>query len=129
MPKAPKEGVPHPNRWGLHRSMGGPQDRGPFADGAALTNAQAVSEIVTVAGAVAWRHRFKATCAGTLSYRYLRPDGSDTPYDVDNPADVPVLANTEVSVEVTQHVGESRLRITFTPSANGAVTWSDFMEI
>lgn len=130
MPGAPKDGIPHPNRWGLHRSMGGPQDKGPFADGAAFVNATPISDVVVLAGSAAWRHRFKATGAGTLQYRYLRPVGpTDVPYDIDAPADQPVVANTEVAVEATQHFGESRLRITFTPSANGNITWSDISEI
>lgn len=129
MPPAPKDGVPHPNRWGLHRSMGGPQDTGAFADGAAVANGVPISIIVTLAGCIAWRHRFKASVAGTLSYEYLRPDRAGTVYTANNPANVAVVANTETKQEVTQHLGESRVKITFTPGGNGTITYSDFSEV
>lgn len=129
MPGAPRDGIPHPNRWGLHRSLGGPQDQGTFADGAALETAVPVAIVVVLAGAAAWRLRFKATVGGTLAFAYLRPNRAGTAYATSNPGDVAVLANTEVAVEVAQHFGESRLQITYTPSGNGTVTHADISEV
>ena len=68
-----------------------------------------------VAGEARFRLRFKATVAGTLKARFLRPGGAEE-YTANNPADVPVVANTEIKMDV-DHWGEGLVKFLFTPNA------------
>lgn len=96
----------------------------PFVDAVA----QAV--LTPIQGALGVRIRFKATCDGALAFEYRRnsPDivtaytGAPAPS-----ADVPVTADTEAVANIAPG-GEAYLVVTFTPSADGAVTYADIMQ-
>lgn len=108
-----------------HRRVGG-----LLVDGAALTNATPVSVIVKLGNGVArWRLHFQATCAGSLTFRYVRPLKNQSLYTAGAPGGAPaaaaVVANVETIVTVQDHAGEQAVQVTFTPSANGAVTFAD----
>jgi hypothetical protein len=100
--------------------------------GAALTNAVPVTASVSLVEASDWAFYFKATCNGTLTFEYLRPNLTSV-YDTNAIANVAVTANTEafchpdldVSAAEIPH-GQGAMRITFTPSADGAVVYADF---
>lgn len=100
---------------------------GAFADGAAFTNAVDISAIVPVAGDQTFRIHFKANAAGTLKVHLMRPDAS-AEYTAGNPADTPVVANTEVVVDVTSK-GDAYANVIFTPGANGNVTYADICHV
>lgn len=94
----------------------------------ALSNGVAVDWVVPVAGALAFRLRWQSTCAGTLSFAYLRPPpNDDTAYTASNPGNTAILANTE-SVTDFNPEGEGLVRIRFTPSGNGTLTFADVMQ-
>lgn len=126
MPPNNRAGTPDPLDFRYHRPVGG-----VFAEGAAIPAAPDVVIIVPIAGALQYRLRGKFTCAGTLSFAYLRPPPKDaTAYDValDPPsADVAVVADTEFLVDI-QPSGESQLRITFNATGAGVVTFLDQMQ-
>ena len=110
----------------VHASMGG-----LFKDGATVTNATPIKQTVAVAGSVRGGHRFRASVAGTLRYRYTRPDQTTDYTVVPHPAgdangDVAVVANTEVAVDFVELSGQSGVSVQFTPGATGTITYSDF---
>ena len=106
--------------------------------GTAFTNADPVVAEVAIAGAFLVRLRGLFTGDGTLSFRYLRPasarpaDPSAAGYAYDPTvtgphADVTVTADTEFLVDINPG-GESDLEVTFTPGADGVVTFFDVMQ-
>lgn len=105
--------------WNYHR-----ETDGDLAVGATLVNATPAIAVVGMKEPVAWGHYWKSTCAGTLRYRYRRPDLT-TDYATAAHADVAVLANTEVLTTVTTAVGQGALVIDFLPSAGGVIVISD----
>lgn len=98
---------------------------GPLKDGAALTNGVPASQKIVCAGLARFRVRVKATCAGTLSVRFCRADAANTPYLTNQPAAVPMAANTEAVLNVDPHFGEGIAIVTVTPSADGVLTYCD----
>lgn len=92
--------------------------------GASFSNGVAVNERIYTGGASRFRGRWKSTGGGTLSFTFLRHDGT-TAYSTLNPGSVAVVANTETSFTVDPHYGEKYLTITFTPSADGTITYFD----
>lgn len=99
--------------------------KGAWKPGTAFTNGAAITIDVPCAGAERIRIRMKtATGGGTLAAAWLRPDG-ETKYTANNPADVAIVAGTENKMDVDPHFGEGLLRLTFTPSADGTITYVD----
>jgi len=106
----------------VHRSL--------FKANKAFLNGVAFSIIVPVAGGARWRARIKtATGGGTLSAAYVRNVTGNAAYTSNNPANVAVVAGTENIMEEDTHMGESLLKLTFTPSADGTLTYLDFMGV
>lgn len=103
---------PDPREARFHRVLPGELTPGKPA----YTDTNDRSAIVPVAGEARFRLRFKATQNGTLKARFLRPGGTEE-YTANNPADVPVTANTETKLDVTDHYGEGLVKFIFTPSA------------
>jgi hypothetical protein len=105
--------------------------------GTAFTNGDAVTAEVAIAGALLIRIRGLFTGGGTISLAYLRPAASRPAdpaaagyaYTADPAphADVDVTADTEFSFDINPG-GESDLLVTFTPSADGVVTFLDVMQ-
>jgi hypothetical protein len=96
-----------------------------LAVAASLSNGVAVDEYVAVSGSARVRARIKATAAGALdmTFGYFKDDAF-TAYTTGNPTQVAVSANTEAKIESDTY-GEAYVRIRYTPSANGAVTFAD----
>lgn len=94
---------------------------GPFAATAALVNGIEYKVAVAVAGARIVTVRAEFLAAGTLSFKFLHPDGV-TAYTAANPADVAVANGDEVATTVTCN-GEAILQIVFTPSEDGVVSF------
>lgn len=114
-------GAPHPEWPHFHM----PLVREPLA----LTNGVPVEFTVPVAGAEVGRLRWLSTVAATITYAFLRPvPHQDTAYSADNPTNSTVLAATEDSADLSFR-GESLLRITLTPGADGTLTFLDFMAL
>lgn len=119
----------HPRRDQMHQVVGG-----ALAPGAAYTNGSAVRAIVQLAGAARFRVRFKGSGAGSLALAFLRPGATLTnPATAETyntaPSPVAVTANTEAVLEVAEHFGEHGAVLTFTPSADGTVTWCDIARL
>lgn len=123
-------GSPDPTAVRAHREIPTATHAGVVAlgAGAALTSGAPCAVAIPVAGAIAWKVRFKATAGGVLTSAYLRPD-TVTPYEGDNPGDVAVTANAMAVVSVASHFGEGWVRVTFTPSADGVVTYLDASQV
>lgn len=100
--------------------------QGDLADGAAVTEDTAASVLVATAGLARFRVRLKSSAAGTLSFEYCRADSANTGYGTSNPIDVTITADTEAVLEVDEHFGEGVGRVTFTPDADGTITYCDF---
>lgn len=99
-----------------------------LADGKVIAGAgDTVVGVVPLDGADRGRLRFKATVAGTLKFRYLRPD-MVTDYD-EFPADVPVLINDETVVDFASLMGEAGLRIFYTTVAGGIINYADWSAV
>jgi hypothetical protein len=99
---------------------------GDFTAGAPFLNAVPIDEILPMTGAGRMRVRFKTSGGGgTLAARFLRPDGSDALYSQSQPVDLSVTAGVEAVLEIDPHYGEGLLKLTFTPSGNGSVTYCD----
>jgi hypothetical protein len=99
---------------------------GEFTAGAPFLNAVPIHVIVPMAGAVRARIRFQTSGAGgTLSARFLRPDGSDAPYIQSQPVDLTVTVDVESVLEIDPHYGEGLLKLSFLPSGNGSVVFCD----
>lgn len=101
--------------------------KGNLAPGA-IVNGDTYIEIIPIAGASRVRMRWLSTGAGTLSFAFLRPDGS-TAYTGRNPANVAVVGGTECYMEIDPHFGEAYLQITFLASAGGSITYCDISEV
>jgi hypothetical protein len=97
--------------------------RGVFAPGAAVISATPITQFRPCAGVSKGRLRFKATAAGTLKVEYAAPDGV-TVYTLPAAVTAAVIANTEVLLDWVLQ-GEAYYLLTFTPSANGNVTYCD----
>lgn len=118
-------GTPDPLDARRHRPVSG----GTLEAGAAFVNLDVDDTIVPIAGALAVRVRGLFTGGGTLSFSYLRPPPFEgTAYTVSNPPSVVVVANTEF-VTTFEPQGESLVRIRFTASATGVVTYLDVMQV
>jgi hypothetical protein len=114
-------GTPDPLDFRRHRPVGG-----VFKDGAVLSNTVPTVIMVPIAGANGYRLRGKITTTeaappspmGVLSFAYLRPPPhSATAYSTalyPPAADQAVVKGTEFVVNIPP-IGESLLRITFTP--------------
>lgn len=102
---------PDPRDARFHRVL--PEELTP---GKSYTDTTDRSAVVAVAGEARFRLRFKATIGGTLKARFLRPGGTEE-YTANNPADVPIVADTETKLDVTDHYGEGYVKFIFTPSA------------
>jgi hypothetical protein len=103
---------PDPREARFHRVL--PEELAPGKP--AYTDTNDRSSIVPVAGEARFRLRFKATVAGTLKTRFLRPGGTEE-YTANNPGDVAVVANTETKLDVTDHYGEGLVKFIFTPNS------------
>lgn len=103
---------------------------GALTEGSVCANGVAMVAVVNTAGLQRGRLRFKATAAGTVSFRWLRTDGA-TPYTHagSKPADLTIVASTENVFDLTTHYGEPFLEVTFTPSGAGVITWADICRV
>jgi hypothetical protein len=128
--RASKIVVPATNLYGGNLATNDP--------GTHFVNGDAVTAEIAIAGALLVRLRGKFTGGGTLSFKYLRPGSARNPDStgagysystaLDTPhADVAVVANTEFLADI-EPGGESDLLLTFTPSADGVVTFLDVMQ-
>lgn len=103
--------------------------KGVLAASAAVVNATPVSEYVQVAGSARVRARIKTSGAGTLDLTFgFFVNDVFTAYATGNPAQVAVSAATEAKIESDTY-GESWCKVTFTPSANGTVTFCDVSQL
>jgi hypothetical protein len=107
----------NPLNW-VQRSIGG-----ALADNAEVSNGVAAVVNVATGGAQKAYIRLKSSAAGDLDAALLRPDGQ-TAYTTGAPTTVPVLANTEVEMEVDVN-GVGEIKVTFTPSGDGVVSYCD----
>lgn len=98
---------------------------GDFTAGGPFLNGVAIRVVVPMTGAHRMRLRFQATGAGALQARFVRPDGQDVAYTVMQPVDTAIVANVESVIDIDPHYGEGLLKLTFTPSANGTITFCD----
>lgn len=92
-----------------------------LAPGATLVNGVESAVAIATAGARLVTVRAEFLADGTLSFRFLHPNGV-TAYTASNPADVPVTSGTELATTVTCN-GEATLEIVFTPSEDGVVSY------
>jgi hypothetical protein len=121
-----RAGVPDPLDARVHRPVGGDADT--LKAGATYANGNTRTALLPIAGALSVRLRGLFTGAGgTIALAYLRPDGV-TPYTTNNPASIPVTAGAEF-VSTFQPNGEGWLRVQFTASGTGAVTYFDVMQV
>ena len=99
-------------------------------DGTQVVAGTPLQIVEALAGCSRWRLRIKTNGAGTLSAAYRRPGTIPVNYEDNNPADVAVLANDEISMDVDFHWGEEAVEITFTATA-GTVTigYMDLMRV
>ena len=95
--------------------------QGRLAEGAVLIDGVESRVTIPTAGARLVTVRAEFLAAGTLSFRFLHPDGV-TAYTASNPADVPVGNASEVATTVTCN-GEAMLEIVFTPTEDGVVNY------
>ena len=123
----------------MHKTI----SEGDFAPGAAFLQAATIRALVPLTSASKARIRFKASRAGTLAGKFLRPGirggeyASFWPADdlenaevctTGNPSDVSVTANTEAMMEfgtmaaTTDLAGEAWLLLEFTEGNVGAGT-------
>ncbi len=112
-------GQQYPSNARIHRKI-----PGEFAEAAAFTAPTPITAEIPIAGDNYTRIYFKASKAGTLKFEFVRPYPSSAVYDGSAVADVVTVADTEKMVDVAVK-GESRLKITFTPDVDGAVTYGD----
>lgn len=129
-------GTPSPDNWIVHQEVTVSKavaGLSPLHSGVAVTNGNAVSALVRCAGASRGRVRFKSTGAGSLKLEFVRPGGSQrsgvTVYGAGNPDAVAVTGGTETLLTTDAIAGEAMALITFTPSANGTVTFCDWMAL
>lgn len=108
--------IPDPNVLRPAQVLGG-----RLAPGAVLVDGVESKVTIATAGARLVTVRAEFLADGTLSFRFLHPDGV-TAYTVSNPADVPVGSGSEVATTVTCN-GEANLEIVFTPSEDGVVSY------
>ena len=103
---------------------------GALADGAAVANGVESSEIINTSNCKSGRIRFQATAAGSLRLVPVRADAPNTEYTLEAASaasPVAVAANTEVFANLDQLNGEGLVKVGFTPSADGVVTFCDQM--
>lgn len=115
-------GTPGPLTFLRHRPLGE-----GFLEGTAYLANAVIIITVPIASAILWRLRFKFSSAGTLAFAYLRPPPKNATAYTATPvphADVAVAAATEASADVSPG-GESLLRITFTATDAGVITFAD----
>ena len=106
----------------IHRKL---PPKKSFAEGATLTIAVPITEIIAIAGDNYTRIYFKADVAGTLVFEFMRPyPEASAVYDTKPVPDVAIVASTEKVVDVPVE-GESRLLVTFTPDATGLMIYAD----
>lgn len=103
---------------------------GNLAVGAATANTVAISEDVPIAGAAKVKARIKVTNTGTLdmTFGFYNPAGVFTAYTTGNPTQVAVSANTEAQISSDTY-GEDYVRVTFTGTATGAITYCDVSQV
>lgn len=126
-----RAGTPGPDRWIRHEIIGAGkaiQNYAALYAGATVTNGVEHAALVLCAGASRGRLRFKATCAGSLEIRFVRPNNSQLieTYTAGNPTPVSVSANVETYIETTSISGEAQALVVFTPSAGGTVSICDW---
>lgn len=103
---------------------------GALKEGAALTNAVPVQQVIAVAGCARFRIRWKSSVGGALACRFVRPNNLDTEYDLNQPGDVAIVANVENKLDMATHMGEGIAIVRFTPSAGpGTITYADVMQV
>lgn len=107
-----------PDQHNIHRSVGGSMDAG-----AAFTNTTPITEDISISGAGMVRVWGKFSHGGSLTIEYLNW-GANGVYDTNACDDIAVTANVEIS-QILQLMGERGLRLTFTPTASGTVTYLD----
>lgn len=113
--------------------------RGALAPATALTNATAVSEVISLGSTRFLTVRILSAAAGSLTFAFARPVATTDGYALANgeldpskltaygtlaPSAVSVSANTEAVLSVTCN-GEWYGILTYTPSASAALTWVD----
>jgi len=89
----------------------------------AILNGVAVSQLIPIAGCPAGRVYWKSSCAGSLKLELMDPTGT-TAYASSLIGPTAILAGTENHVDFNPR-GEAYLLITFTPSADGTITFCD----
>lgn len=84
-----------------------------------------VIAVVPLDNAERARLRFEAVDAGTLKFRFMRPNMADE-YALGNPADAAVLAATEEIVDLDPLFGEAALKIIYNTAGGTTVTFADW---
>ena len=101
---------------------------GDFRPGSVVLNAVPVTVLIPVPSVARFRVRFLSTVNGTLAGRFVRPD-DDVEYQANQPADVTITGGVETKLDVELHFGEGYLKLTFTPSGNGNITYADCSQV
>ena len=101
-----------------HRDMGGPLQ----ADRQVVNTVPAVVILATGCAKLA-TPRFLSTASGTLSFAFARPNG--VAYTAGNPANIAVTGGTPITPVALATLGAGTLIVTFTPTADGSITYAD----
>lgn len=119
MPRAPIYRLP--NVFGMAEPL-----TGELKPGATLTDTEAATCNLALAGLQWFRIHFESTADGELKVEFYRSGGTDTVLGAGNPIAVAVTGGTPVKLDVNPHFGEHAAKVTFTPTEDGAVTWSEY---
>jgi hypothetical protein len=96
----------------------------------AIANAQTNKVLVPILGARVIRIRALVTgAAGTLKARYVRPTDHATEYTSGQPADVPLVAGTEVTMDIITCAGEHYLSVQILSAGALVVSYVDVAQL
>jgi hypothetical protein len=99
-----------------------------LAPGTVIANGVTNKVLVAVLGVRLVRIRARVSvAAGTLKARYVRPVDHATEYTTGNPADVPMVAGTEVVMNIATVAGEAYLSVQITSGGAGMVV--DYVDV
>ena len=108
----------------IHRVIGP-----TMKNGVAVTNAVQINAYASIAGSSRLRLRFKASVAGTLSSAFPWPDRTGGVYTALPFPNTPVVANTELVIDIATLYGEAWLLISFLPTATGTLTYAHLSQL
>jgi hypothetical protein len=99
-----------------------------LAPGTVIANGVSNKVLVAVLGVRRVRIRARVSvAAGTLKARYVRPTDHVTEYTSGQPADVPMVAGTEVVMDIATVAGEAYLSVQIT--SGGAGMTVDYVDV